>query len=245
MGSIAAHARLWLVAVIGLAVDLATKNWAFAALDHDDPLPVMEGLLEFRRSLNAGAVFGLGTGLVWVFIVASVAALGFVLFLFNHSAPRQRVLHVALGMILAGALGNLYDRVAIQADVVEFVLDDGSVHRQIGLYMEGAPEGYVRVGSWPDRAGFIDIAQSRILDQRRQGVVRDFIKFTPRFPAGLPLLGGHDLWPWIFNVADALLVCGVGILMVCFWRTRHPSEASATVESTAREAPQWSEAPGG
>jgi lipoprotein signal peptidase len=38
------------------------------------------------------------------------------------------------------------------------------------------------------------------------GFVRDFIKIPTHW------LGGRELWPWVFNVADMLLVGGVAIL---------------------------------
>ena len=59
--------------------------------------------------------------------------------------------------------------------------------------------------------------------------MRDFIKIPTRW------LGGHDLWPWIFNVADMLLVGGVAILAVRLLRDRKahggaaPGEASGQV----------------
>jgi len=38
--------------------------------------------------------------------------------------------------------------------------------------------------------------------------VRDFIKISQKW------FGGRDLWPWVFNVADMLLVGGVAVLAV-------------------------------
>ena len=62
---------------------------------------------------------------------------------------------------------------------------------------------------------------------RRQGVVRDFIKFVPHFPAWVPRLGGKEIWPWVFNVADAALVCGVCILLIHTWWDRKPAPSVA------------------
>ena len=107
------HLRLWPIAVVTLAIDLGTKHWAFSHLDTSPPpggWVVIPHVMSLRRSLNTGALFGLGKGLTPVFIAASLVALLFVLFLFIHSTRDRRSLHVALGLVLAGALGNLYDR---------------------------------------------------------------------------------------------------------------------------------------
>jgi len=232
------HLRLWIVAAAGLWVDLWSKAWAFSTLDADHPMPVWEGFMEFRRSLNAGAVFGFGAGLVWVFIVASFAALGFVLFLFNGSTPRQRILHAALGMILAGALGNLYDRVFVEAHVVKVMTEAGQVDRHIGRVVETGPDGSVWIGSWPEGHNPRSIPADQIIGEpTRQGVVRDFIKFLPRLPTWIPLVGGFDAWPWIFNVADALLVCGVAILLLNLWFTRGPTPSTRRLQGNRRGDP--------
>jgi signal peptidase II len=60
-------------------------------------------------TVNEGAVFGLGQGKRVVFAVVSVAAIGFLTYLFATSGPR-RFYQFVLGMLLAGVLGNLYDR---------------------------------------------------------------------------------------------------------------------------------------
>ena len=102
--SLSAHAIFWIVVVLVVGVDLWSKAWVFKNLGAREIRTVIPGVLEFRRSLNDGAVFGSFSGRVGVFIVASLFALAFVLYLFLHSSARQRVLHVSLAMILAGAL---------------------------------------------------------------------------------------------------------------------------------------------
>jgi lipoprotein signal peptidase len=83
-----------------------------------------EGALAFLRTisgerlphLNKGALFGVGNdhqGEGWnsVFAGISVAAAGFILFWVQRpNVAADRWLCIALGLILAGTLGNLYDR---------------------------------------------------------------------------------------------------------------------------------------
>ncbi|HEX7008345.1 MAG TPA: signal peptidase II [Phycisphaeraceae bacterium] len=125
---IGAVVRFVLVAAIVLAVDLAVKDWAFhhvagvpVQLDpsrpHQPPIPphdpvvLVPGLLSLKLTTNAGAVFGLGQGGRWVFIAISVAAVFVVTRVFWRSPAGAWGLHAGLALILAGALGNLYDRV--------------------------------------------------------------------------------------------------------------------------------------
>ncbi len=228
-----AHLRFWLVAGLGLVLDLWSKARAFSTLQASEVHTLVPELVEFRRSLNPGAVFGLGAGLVALFISASALALGFVLFLFFGSGARQRGLHIALGMILAGALGNLYDRSFVKADVVVWKPANGGMRTDVGVFRPDAPEGAVSLGEWPDGQDPRLIPAESVIARRRQGVVRDFVKIVPDFPGWVPLVGGRNVWPWVFNVADALLVCGVILLMGHFWLTRDRS-ASPRFSSASR-----------
>lgn len=126
---------LLLVTVIGLAIDLGSKLIAFARIadapvvvsrekvlaagtDLESVVPlhdahvVVAGLLELKLLLNPGAVFGMGAGKRWVFVIFTAFAIAFALWMFaKWTRPRDRAAHLAIGLVLAGGLGNLYDRV--------------------------------------------------------------------------------------------------------------------------------------
>ena len=222
------HARLWIIAGSSLAFDLWSKHWVFEQLDPDEFRTIIAKTLCFQRTLNAGAVFGSFAGFSGLFIVATLFALAFVMFIFAGCRPRQRSVHIALGLILGGALGNLYDRAYIKADVLTINQTSGAQYKRIGTVIETGAEG-VRIGTWPDGANSQLISKGDIAKHTRQGVVRDFIKFVPRFPSWVPGLGGRDVWPWVFNVADSALVVGVGVLLVNFWfERRHVAVESAS-----------------
>lgn len=207
------HLRFWIPAGSLLWLDLWSKAWAFSELDADSGFNAIPGFLEFRRSLNDGAVFGSFTGYVGVFIVASILALGFVFYLFAKSSRRQWGLQIALAMILSGAIGNLYDRAFVQADIVRFPDAKRPRPSMIGKLVEPPDNGVIRIGDWPDANNPRTFREDDVT-LHRQGVVRDFLKFTAKFPDSWPRLGGRDVWPWIFNVADAALVCGVIFLLL-------------------------------
>jgi len=224
------HLRFWIPATGLLWLDLWSKHWAFSALDAERGYDAIPGFLEFRRSLNDGAVFGSFTGYVSVFILASVLALLFVFYLFAKSTRRQWGLQIALAMILSGAIGNLYDRAFIQADVVRFPESKKFRPSLIGKLLEEPRNGVIRFGDYPDGAN-PRIIKDEGVTLHRQGVVRDFIKFTGKFPKSWPRFGGYDLWPWIFNVADAALVCGVIFLLLHCLFERKPTGGTETLNS--------------
>jgi lipoprotein signal peptidase len=222
-GHLASHLRFWLATVLVLIFDLWTKAWSFNVLPADDAKTIIPGWLEFRRSLNDGAVFGSFTGYTWLFVIASIVALGFVVYIFLHSARTQWMLQLALGLILAGAIGNLYDRLFIKADIVVVRDPDGYEYTVIGVLLSEPEAGWIKLGAWPD-GDHPKVFKKDEVKLRRQGVVRDFIKFVPNFPEWVPRLGGRDLWPWVFNIADAALVVGVTVLLIPVFfggRSRH------------------------
>jgi signal peptidase II len=104
----------------GLALDLATKAIVFGQLgyphrssDWSWGTPLLWGRFDIRltTSFNQGALFGMGQGFTPVFALLSVAAVGFVVWwLFKKGEARSLWLTIALGLVSAGALGNLHDR---------------------------------------------------------------------------------------------------------------------------------------
>lgn len=118
----AAVARFVLVAAVGLTLDLWTKWLAFHKLlgsslnssgglvTGDHYYDFIPGWLRFEVTINRGAVFGIGQGHRVLFLAVSVAAIACLIYLFLASKPRQWFYQIILGMLLAGVLGNVYDR---------------------------------------------------------------------------------------------------------------------------------------
>ena len=124
-----------LVAVLGLTADLWLKAHSWDALVQDvsfydgvaslsrrppagDPLSppgdvvLVPHLLELTAVANQGAAMGLGQGYRTLFLAVSAAAVA-VLFYFYAFSGKRRLYQIVLGLLLAGVLGNLYDRVAL------------------------------------------------------------------------------------------------------------------------------------
>ena len=89
----------------------------------------MTGILEIQTSLNPGALWGFGRTLPYsstIFAGLSiVAGLAICYWLFVRGAAASLPLTIALGLIMAGALGNCYDRIVFGhvRDFVHFHVD--------------------------------------------------------------------------------------------------------------------------
>jgi len=104
------------IAIAGCLLDLATKQWIFGILGMPPSPPwwLWENYVGFQTSLNEGALWGIGQGWQTVFAALSVlAAIGILVWLFYGGAARDLLLTIALGCIIAGILGNLYDRLGL------------------------------------------------------------------------------------------------------------------------------------
>ena len=97
-----------LVAALALCIDLVTKWWALQSLAQDQVHPLLGDFLGLQLVFNPGAAFSMGEGVTWVFTLLTVAVIaGLVWFSsrLTHVVPA-----VITGLLLGGALGNLWDR---------------------------------------------------------------------------------------------------------------------------------------
>ena len=147
---LAAQLIFWPLLAIGLALDLWSKSAVFGWLEPGESFPLIDGIVQFVRTENPGAAFGIAVGHPYLLIAVSVAALIVILVLFLFSGTKQKLVYAALALFAGGVCGNFYDRLA------------------------------------------------------NNGLVRDFIDVM-YWP------GRH--WP-AFNLADAMLCIGVGLLIV-------------------------------
>ncbi len=119
-----AWVRFAVAIVIGTVLDLTTKAWAQGAFDPESPTRwAADRVLEFQRHFlclefvwqwNPGAVFGMAEGKTAALVVFNLLALALLVWLFADSHRSQGFLHLFLSLIVAGALGNLYDRLVYQ-----------------------------------------------------------------------------------------------------------------------------------
>ncbi len=97
------------VAVLVLALDIASKVAVVATLSGRDPVRLLGGFLTLRVSRNPGAAFSLGTSMTLVFSAIAISVIVVIL----RASRRIRSLPwaITLGLLLGGATGNLADRI--------------------------------------------------------------------------------------------------------------------------------------
>ena len=105
------------LAGVGGIADLWTKEAVFrwrGLPGQSDVWWLVEGYVGVETAVNIGAVFGLGAGQGVLFAGLSViAAIAIFAWLFWFGAARQWWLTVAMGCVLGGIIGNLYDRLGM------------------------------------------------------------------------------------------------------------------------------------
>jgi len=118
-----------------------------------EPVVVIPRVLEFTLVLNPGAVFGIGAGARWFFVIFTVLAIGFGLWMFGAwTKARSGMAHVAIGLLIAGGLGNLYDRLRF-ACVRDFIHPLPDVRFPFGWRLPGQPSGEI----WPYVSNVADL----------------------------------------------------------------------------------------
>ena len=114
---------LFLVALLALGADQYSKFLVETNLDLFEvyaPIPSLESVFRIFHIYNTGSAFGLFAGGGDIFrYLAIVVSLGIIYY--NQILPgRQRLLRLALGLQMGGALGNMIDRFRI-GHVTDFI----------------------------------------------------------------------------------------------------------------------------
>ncbi len=109
---------------LAIALDQITKALAVHRLAGQPPKQVIGDLLQFELARNPGAAFSTGTSHTEIFSVIAVIATGVVCWFIVRT--RSLGWACALGLLLAGIVGNLIDRIfrepgVFRGHVVDFI----------------------------------------------------------------------------------------------------------------------------
>ncbi len=195
-----------LVALI-LFLDQFIKIYVKTHFFPGENIPVLGNWFVMEYIENPGMAFGTTFGnKAWhklalsLFRVIAISAISVYLFK-QAKAGAKREFLIAVGLILAGATGNLidsmfYDFVFQYDPCIGFNHLEGSgVISDCGIF------------------GQIETRHTGFL----LGNVVDMFKFQAFWPEWLPLIGGSEVFPAIWNLADASISLGVGMI---FFRQR-------------------------
>lgn len=90
--------------------NLTEKDAAGILRRYSPRIEVIPGVMKITLSTNPGVVFGIN----WMpragVLVATMLTMALVCFFFGSSEQRAWIMHLSLAFIMAGALGNMYDR---------------------------------------------------------------------------------------------------------------------------------------
>lgn len=100
-----------IVSFCGILLDLITKWVVFKKFEYAGRYEIIPKFLGIICSENEGIVFGFAQGKNNVLIFFSIAAIGAVFWFYKHFDTSKIISDIAFGMILSGAIGNLWDRI--------------------------------------------------------------------------------------------------------------------------------------
>jgi signal peptidase II len=108
------------LAILVVVLDQLTKRLAEDRLRGQRSVPVVDDILRLTYVENRGAAFGLLQDQTAFFVLVGIIVIGVIAMSYRYLPRSGFLLHLALGLMLGGAIGNLVDRVR-QGYVVDFV----------------------------------------------------------------------------------------------------------------------------
>lgn len=208
-GRSVAATRVWLVTVISICVVLADqilKFWVKTNFYLGEDLPVTSWWhLKFIE--NNGMAFGLELWNKLVLSLGRIAAVAlFIWFVskIRHSTNLRIGFFVAVALIIAGAAGNIFDCVFYGK-----------------IFNNPMPPGVAEL--FPPDGGYAGWFEGRVVDMLY------FPLFSFFWPDWMPVVGGqyYEFFQYIFNIADASICIGVGLLI--FFYSSDASKAFAEI----------------
>ncbi len=116
--------------ILIILLDQFTKQVAVKYLKLGEPLILIENFLSFTYVENRGAAFGILQNKKIFFLIITVAVIFFVVFFLKKNFYHlSKLMKVSLVMLIAGAVGNLIDRIRLG-----YVIDFISVRFSNGYY---------------------------------------------------------------------------------------------------------------
>ncbi len=130
-----------IVTIVLILLDQGTKLWALASLKPIGNLTLVEGFMDLTFVENRGVAFGMFAGQRWLILLLT-GVIAAVLLYFYCTMPKTKEyagVRIALLFVLAGAIGNIIDRVfrGYVVDFFEFTFFDWPVFNVADIYVVG------------------------------------------------------------------------------------------------------------
>lgn len=117
-------AVFWPLVSLLVLADCTSKQVAAERLEPEHvPHEIFGDVVRFTLAYNQGASFSvsLGEHTRWILTALALAVLGVLMVQYRRAAAHDRTLALALAFIVAGAAGNLLDRLRSPRGVVDFI----------------------------------------------------------------------------------------------------------------------------
>ncbi len=166
--------RPWVITLMTLLLiffDQATKGLAVRFLKGQEPFVIWDGVFELRYLENRGAAFGMLQGHQAFFLFTGLLVFAAALYFFRHVSADRKFFPIRMiaVFILAGALGNMADRLRLSY-VVDFFY-----FRLIDFPIFNVADIYVSVGTAILAVLILfyykEEELNRLLDGRKKGAV--------------------------------------------------------------------------
>jgi signal peptidase II len=102
---------LLLTSGLVIVIDQISKVWIVSSFEVGAGFPLLAPVLYITRSTNTGVAFGLGEGGNQFFLVLVLVLIAGLFWMYYQSKANAFLQHIALALIIGGALGNLIDRI--------------------------------------------------------------------------------------------------------------------------------------
>jgi len=110
--------RFWLTTLLVLMIDQLSKLWVVNNFIPGESRVVLNKVLWLTYVQNQGAAFGILQGHSWLFFICAILVI-VILVVINSKQHLPATMQLIFGLIMAGAIGNLLDRLRLNY-VVDF-----------------------------------------------------------------------------------------------------------------------------
>lgn len=110
----------YLLALVIILLDQATKWIIVAYMNQGDSIKVIENFLYITSHRNRGAAWGILQGQMWFFYIITMIVVVILIVYIRKIEVNQKLLGIALSLMLGGAIGNFIDRI-FRKEVVDFI----------------------------------------------------------------------------------------------------------------------------
>ncbi len=197
-----------LVVISLLILDQAVKIWIKTSFSSDEVRYVFGHWFALHFIENQGMAFGTTFGsAIWHKLALSIFrifAIAFIVYYIYREAKKSEVrleYLIAVGLVLAGATGNLIDSM-----FYDF------------LFSFNPCEGFNQLPGSGKMMNCKDYGFEYPVEVRYRGFllanVVDMFQFEAYWPKWMPVVGGEQVFPAIWNVADSCITVGIAWIVV-------------------------------